>query len=217
MKLPSASTWTEFKQGRRGGSEHRTGTTVVGGAVAPGNATRRDGKFPTREETMRRREEIGMKTWRVVLFALALVVAYSTIVRAESDASALAPVVKFFDDYNRHDITAASALFVEKPSVTDAFPPFYWQGKDAFKQWMADLDKYNAENKYTDYDFKIGKPLSEENQGTRANVVVPVVLDLKHGGKPERFEGLVNVVLMKTHNGWGIAALTFTATAGPAA
>jgi len=157
-----------------------------------------------------------MKRYPSVLVAFALVIANSLIVRAESDASALAPVAKFFSDYNTHDIAGASALFVEEPSVTDGFPPFCWQGRHAFKQWMADLDKFNTENKYTAYDFKVGKPLTQEIKGDRANVIVPVALDLKHSGKPERFDGLVNVVLQKTHDVWKIAAFTWTTKAGTA-
>ncbi|MGA9314492.1 MAG: hypothetical protein WBV77_07675, partial [Solirubrobacteraceae bacterium] len=93
---------------------------------------------------------------------------------------------------------------------TDAFPPFHWEGKGAFTKWMVDLDNFNTANKYTDYDFKPGQPLSQDVEGERANVVIPVVLDLKHDGKPDRFDGLVNVVLEKTNNSWKIIALTWT-------
>ena len=75
---------------------------------------------------------------------------------------------------------------------------------------MADLVNFNTANKYTDYDFRPGKPLSQDVEGERANVVIPVVLDLKHDGKPDRFDGLVNVVLEKTNNSWKIIALTWT-------
>jgi hypothetical protein len=75
---------------------------------------------------------------------------------------------------------------------------------------MADLETFNTINKYTAYDFKVGKPLTQEIDADRANVIVPVVLDLKHSGKTERFDGLVNVVLQKSHDGWKIAGLTWT-------
>jgi hypothetical protein len=45
---------------------------------------------------------------------------------------------------------------------------------------MADLETFNTKNKYTDYAFKVGKPLTQEVDADRANVIVPVVLDLKH-------------------------------------
>jgi hypothetical protein len=75
---------------------------------------------------------------------------------------------------------------------------------------MASLDVFNAKNKYTDYDFKAGKPLTQDIEGARANVVVPVVPELKHAGKPDRFDGLVNAVLKKTNNSRKIIALTWT-------
>jgi hypothetical protein len=126
-----------------------------------------------------------MKRNLSVIFALALVIGANTLsAMAESDASTLAPVTNFFSDYNNNDIAKASILFLEELSVTDAFPPVYWQGRNAFKDWMADLETFNTKNKYTDYDFKVGKPLAQEVDADRANVIVPLVLDLKHGGKP---------------------------------
>jgi hypothetical protein len=39
---------------------------------------------------------------------------------------------------------------------------------------------------------------------------VPAVLDLKERGKPNRYDGLANVVLLKTADVWKIAAFTWT-------
>jgi hypothetical protein len=75
---------------------------------------------------------------------------------------------------------------------------------------MSDLDSYNTSNRYTDYDFTVGKPLTYEVEGEYANVIVPVVLDLRHDGKPERFDGLVNVALQRKRNSWKITAFTWT-------
>jgi hypothetical protein len=84
-----------------------------------------------------------MKRNLPVIFALAPVIgANSLSAMAESDASTLAPVTNFFSDYNKNDIAKASTLFLEELSVTDAFLPFYWQGRDAFKNWMADLRNF---------------------------------------------------------------------------
>src|ERR1700757_4506365 len=160
-----------------------------------------------------------MKRNLSLIIAFALVIGANALsAMAEPDASALAPVTNFFSDYNKNDIAKASTLFLEELSVTDAFPPFYWQGRNAFKNWMAGLKTFNTKNKYTDYDFKVGKPLTQEVDADHANVIVPLVLDLKHGGKPERIDGLVNVVLQKSHDVWKIAALTWTTkSSGPIA
>ena len=75
---------------------------------------------------------------------------------------------------------------------------------------MSDLNSYNTSNRYTDYDFKVGKPLTTDVKGEHANVIVPVVLDLKHDGKRERFDGLVNVVQQGSRNSWKITAFIWT-------
>jgi hypothetical protein len=49
----------------------------------------------------------------------------------DSDASPLAPVTNFLSDFNKNDMAVASALFLQELSVTDAFQPYHWQGKNA--------------------------------------------------------------------------------------
>src|SRR5262245_14269451 len=85
-----------------------------------------------------------------------------------------------------------------------------WRGKNAFSEWMSDLDSYNARNRYTDSNFKVGKPLTYEVEGEHASGIVPVVLDLRHDGRPERFDGLVNAVLQGSRDSWKITAFTWT-------
>jgi hypothetical protein len=153
-----------------------------------------------------------MKRSIPVMITLAFVIGGKTLSDgAESDTSAVVAVVKnLFSDVNKNDIAGASVLFVEQPSVTDAFPPFYWHGTTAFKEWMADFATDSTKHKYTDFDFMVQKPLSQEVDGDRANVVVPVVVDIKERSKPVRYNGLANVVLLKTGDIWKIVAFTWT-------
>ena len=143
---------------------------------------------------------------------------------SQTDGSGMASVVTtFFTEANAHNIGcgglgdrsqidkgAASALFVEQPSVTDAVPPWHWEGTRAFKDWMADLAIYCTKHEDTDLKFTLAKPLSQEVDGDRGNVIVPLVLDFKEGGKPLRANGLANVVLLKNRETWKISAFTFT-------
>jgi hypothetical protein len=46
--------------------------------------------------------------------------------------------------------------------------------------------------------------------GDRANVVVPDVVAFKERSKPVRYNGLANVVLLKTGDIWKIVAFTWT-------
>jgi hypothetical protein len=143
---------------------------------------------------------------------------------AQTDGSGMVSVVTtFFAEANAHNIGcgglgnrteiekgAASALFVEQPSVTDAVPPWHWEGTTAFRDWMADLAIYCTKHEDTDLKFTLAKPLSQEVDGNHGNVIVPLVLDFREGGKPLRANGLVNVVLLKNRETWKISAFTFT-------
>jgi hypothetical protein len=151
-----------------------------------------------------------MKRTVSVMIALAFVLGANALrADAESDTSApVAVVTTLFSSINDQD--AASKLFVEQPDVTDAFPAFHWHGTTAFKDWMADFAKDSAKNKDTDFKFTVGKPLTAVVVGDRANVIVPVALDLKEAGKPGHYDGLTNVVLSKTGDVWRIEAFTWT-------
>jgi hypothetical protein len=143
---------------------------------------------------------------------------------AQTDGSGMVSVVTtFFTEANAHNIGcgglgdpgqidkgAASALFVDRPSVTDVVPPWHWEGTTAFKDWMADVATYCTRHEDTDFKFTLGKPLHQEVDGDRGNVIVPLVLDFKEGGKPLRAKGLANVVLLKNRETWKISAFTFT-------
>jgi hypothetical protein len=143
---------------------------------------------------------------------------------AQTDGPGMVSVVTtFFAQANAHNIGcgglgehsqiekgAASALFVEQPSVTDVVPPWHWEGATAFKDWMADLATYCTKHQDTDLKFTLAKPLSHEVDGDRGNVIVPLVLHYKEAGKPLRAHGLANVVLLKNGETWKISAFTFT-------
>jgi len=143
---------------------------------------------------------------------------------AQPDGSdVLSVVTTFFAEANAHNVGcgglgeripidkgAASALFVEQPSVTDVVSPWHWEGKTAFKDWMADLATFCTKHKDTPVRFTLAKPLSQEVDGDHGNVIVPLLLNFKEGGKAVRAKGLANVVLLKNHETWKISAFTFT-------
>ena len=172
-----------------------------------------------------RLEGIELKQNRSVMIALVLLFG-ANIPRAsaQSDNPAIVKVVtSFFAEANTHNIGCgglgdhsqidkgvAAALFVERPSVTDVVPPWHWEGKSAFKDWMADLATYCTEHDDADLKFTLAKPLSQEVENDHGNVIVPLGLDFKEGGKPVHADGLVNVVLVKKHDTWKIIAFTFT-------
>ncbi len=143
---------------------------------------------------------------------------------AQTDGAAIESVVKtLFVEANAHNLgcggrgdlsrngkDTASALFVDQPSVTDAVPPWHWEGTTAFKDWMADLATYCTKHEDAPLSFTLAKPLSQEVDGEHGNVIIPVVVDFKEQGKPVRDHGVVNAVLLKNRDTWKIAAFTFT-------
>jgi len=49
-------------------------------------------------------------------------------------------------DHNQIDKGAASALFIQKPSVTDVVPPWHWEGTTAFRDgWLHKARGYRLE------------------------------------------------------------------------
>ena len=166
-----------------------------------------------------------MKRSRPIMIALVLLFG-ANIPRAlaQTDNPAIVSVVTiFFAEANTHNLGcgglgdhsqidkgAAAALFVERPSVTDVVPPWHWEGRTAFKEWMADLATYCTKHDDADLKFTLAKPLSQEVEGDHGNVIVPLGLDFKEGGKPVHADGLVNVVLVKKLDAWKIIAFTFT-------
>jgi hypothetical protein len=156
----------------------------------------------------------GLNPMRVIVlvFVLFWTLELPSVAAQESDSSPLGTVTTLFADWNRGDLRAMSKLFVQEPSVTDVFPRFYWRGKNAFRNWMSDLDKSNTIEGFTDYDFEPGTPLTNDIEGARAIVILPVVIYLKQDGRPESFPGLVNIVLRQNRASWKIVAFTWTST-----
>jgi len=152
----------------------------------------------------------------VLVFVLLLTLEMPSLAAGESESSndslPLDTVTTLFADWNRGDLRAMSKLFVQEPSVTDVFPRFHWQGKRAFKNWLSDLDKSNIKEGFTDLFFDVGTPQSIDVEGTLAQVIVPVVIDLKHDGQPLTVPGLVNLVLRQKRSSWKITSFTWTST-----
>ena len=158
----------------------------------------------------------GLSLSRVIIlvFVLLLAAELPSVAAGKSDSSSnLSPfetVTTFFADWNMGQIKAASKLFDPDPCVTDVFPRFHWQGWNAFREWFSDLDTYNLSQGFTDYYFDVGAPLTNDIEGAVAQVIVPVVIDLKHNGQPENYPGLVNIVLRRERTAWKITSFTWT-------
>jgi hypothetical protein len=148
----------------------------------------------------------------VLVFALFLTLESPVVAAQESDSTPLGVVTTLFADWNLGDLKAMKKLFVAEPSVTDVFPRFYWHGTSAFKNWMSDLDKSNVIEGFTDYDFEPGTPTTNDIEGARAIVILPVVINLKQHGQPASFPGLVNIVLRRTGASWKILVFTWSST-----
>jgi ketosteroid isomerase-like protein len=148
----------------------------------------------------------------ILLFVLLLTLELPSVAAQQPDSSPVETVTTFFADWNMGAIQAASKLFAPQPSLTDVFPRFHWQGKNAFRKFFSDLDIYNASQGFTDYEFDVGTPTNNDIEGANASVIVPVVLNLKHDGQPQSYPGLVNLVLRRNGASWKIVSFTWTST-----
>lgn len=137
----------------------------------------------------------------ILLFVLLLTLELPSVAAQQPDSSPVETATTFFADWNKGDRQAMSRLFVQEPCITDVFPRFHWHGANAFRKFMSDFDKSNVVEGFTDYDFEPGTPTTNDIEGARAIVILPVVIFLKQDGHPISVPGLVNFVLTRKHPG----------------
>lgn len=148
-----------------------------------------------------------MRTVLLILCALSASVA----VAAEGPAP-VAAVNGFLASFNKGDVKAAEATHADDVTIIDEIPPYQWQGREAFKSWLADLGKHDQANGVTDGHMKAGNVVREEVSGDHAYVVMTTEYTFKQKGVPMREPSQMTFALRKTGDGWRITGWTF---AGP--
>lgn len=123
----------------------------------------------------------------------------------------MAPVRQFFDRLNQGDMEGAMTACSSTMAITDEFPPFFWHGASACKDWLGDFGVFSKQSDLTVEKVTLGKASRSMADGDHAYVVAPVIFAFKVGGKHEVEKGAkVTAALTKGTDGWAITAWTWT-------
>lgn len=147
------------------------------------------------------------------LFAMLCIALGVNAFAATGDAQQPADAIKrFIDSFDKGDIAAAEATHAADVVIIDEVEPYVWQGRDAFKHWLADLEKHDTAGGVTDGNVKLGETLREEITGDTAYVVMATDYTFKQKGVAMKEPSQMTFALRKERDGWRIAGWTF---AGP--
>ena len=153
-----------------------------------------------------------MKLFRTcprILLALLVFFAVSCAAHAQVEA----PVHQFLDNFNAGDNAKALAAHSSgSVSITDEFPPFFWQGPKAFTTWAADLEKLCKDQGITDPAVSLGPVDVKTETATHAYLVYPSVYTYKLKGVATRETARMAFVLKKEGTSWKIVSWTWTGT-----
>jgi hypothetical protein len=147
---------------------------------------------------------------------VALTCAFCSIGAAAAmpDAALRAPIHQFIDSFNNGDSETAAAAYVTGPvQIVDEFPPYHWQGDDAFETWAKDFDSDATKNGITNVWVTLGNTVRQELDGDNAYVIVDAVYTFKLKDAAMREAAQMTFALRKQDDAWRIAGWTWT---GPA-
>lgn len=151
---------------------------------------------------------------RRLLVALACTFCSIGAAAAMPDAALRAPIHQFIDSFNNGDSEAAAAAHATGGvQIVDEFPPYHWQGEDAFKTWANDFDSDATKNGISNPWVTLGDTVRQEVDGNNAYVIVDAVYTFKQKGAAMREAAQMTFALRKQDDGWRIAGWTWT---GPA-
>ncbi|HEY2387712.1 MAG TPA: nuclear transport factor 2 family protein [Candidatus Binatia bacterium] len=135
---------------------------------------------------------------------------FATNVVAAEGPEPLAVVHQFIDSFDKGDVKGAEATHAADVTIIDEVPPYHWQGRGAFKSWVADLTTYDKANGVTDGHVELGNPLRQEVSGARAYIVMSSEYSFKQKGATMREPSQMTFALKKDRHGWRIVGWAFT-------
>jgi len=145
-----------------------------------------------------------------LILACALLMATTLSIAAESP-DPMAPVHQFFDSLNKGDMDGATKACASNTAITDEFPPFFWQGGTACKDWLADFGVFSKKSNLTFEKVTLGKPSQAMVDGDHAYLVMPATFAFKIGDKHQVEKGAkLTAALTKGTSGWAVTSWTWT-------
>jgi Domain of unknown function (DUF4440) len=131
---------------------------------------------------------------------------------APPDAGVMTPIKTFVDDFNKGDVDGAAAAHAASVAIIDEIPPHTWNGKSAFKDWAAAVDKDAKAHGQTEQKVTLGKTVRSQVDGDTAYVVVAATFTYKENGKAMVEPAQWAFALKKDGDAWKIAAWTWAGT-----
>ncbi len=122
---------------------------------------------------------------------------------------ALAAVKALVAAINAGSIAATQAAMTGSPAITDEFPPFHWDGKNAVADWMNGFAADAKAHGVTDDAVTIDTPLHLTVAGGHGYAVVPMTYTYKQNGKKVTENALFTVSLVRSGGTWLVSSWSY--------
>lgn len=134
-----------------------------------------------------------------------------TSARAASapEAAMLHPIQQWIAAYNAGTAPLPEDIFAEDVVITDEFPPFAWTGISGERQWAKAIDSFMKPGQQY-VSAGAARRFQRTKSGDRVSFVLPATLTISRGKRKFIEHALWFYVLVRTPNGWKIAADTWT-------
>ena len=143
--------------------------------------------------------------------ALSAVLAIPASARAPltPDAAMLKPIQEWIAAYNGGTTRLPEEIFTQDVVITDEFEPFTWTGISGEHRWAKAIDAFLKPGQQH-VSAGAARRFRSTKSGDRVSFVLPATLTISRGKRELTERALWFYVLVKTPNGWKIAADTWT-------
>jgi hypothetical protein len=135
----------------------------------------------------------------------------SPLYAADKD-DVLSTVSRFIDDANAQDVSGVRAVVSADGFVADDLPPYSWEGRDAFINWLAVVGAQLKQGGVTSAKMVLGHSKYTEVTGDSAYAPVPAHFVVQAGGHTMDSEGLLIFTLTREGGNWRIRSMAWART-----
>jgi len=146
----------------------------------------------------------------ILIISLCLVLPVAPAKAASDQETVTAVIKEFLDNVSTNNVAGMTTAFAAEVSISDEFPPYYWNGKDAFAQWGKDFMADSTTHKVTEPAMTFGTVTQARVTGDNAYVVAPGTYAYKADGKPMLTNGLFTFTLHRSGESWKITSMIWT-------
>lgn len=125
------------------------------------------------------------------------------------DAAMLKPIREWITAYNAGTAPLPEEIFTQDVVITDEFAPFTWTGISGEHRWAKAIESFMKPGQ-EHASVGAARRFQSTKGGDRVSFVLPATLTISRGKRKFTERALWFYVLVKTPNGWKIAANTWT-------